>query len=81
MKKFPFQSSLLSDLCTLNPIERLAYQDLPHAVIRLAKLFPQLQLGEKLEQLKKKASDLHMVGDQDLPDTKCGWLLGKASSN
>ena len=50
MKKFPFQSSLLSDLRVLNPAERLGYQDLPKAVIRLAKLFSQLQLGEKLDQ-------------------------------
>ena len=69
MKKFPFQSSLLSDLRVLNPAERLEYQDLPNAVIRLAKLFPQLQLGEKLDQLKTEAYDLQMAGDEDLPDT------------
>ena len=69
MKKFPFQFSLLPDLRMLNPAERLGYQDLSHDVVWLAKLFPQLQPGEKLDQLKTEAFDLQMAGDEDLPDT------------
>lgn len=53
----------------LNPAERLGFQDLPNAVVRLAKLFPQLQLGEKLDQLKTEAFDFQMAGAEDLPDT------------
>ena len=74
MKKFPSQSSLLSDLCILNPAERLGYQNLPTAVIPLAKRFPQLQLGEKFDQLKTEAFDLQMAGDGDLPDTNDVWM-------
>ena len=70
MKKFPFQSSLLSDLHVLNPTEWLEFQDFPSAVIRLAKLFSQFQLqGEKLDQLKTEAFDFQMAGPEDLPDT------------
>ena len=70
IKKFPFKSSLLSDLRVLNPTERLEFQDFPNAVIRLTKLFPQLQLeGEKLDQLKTEAYDLQMADPEDLPDT------------
>ena len=69
MKEFPFQSSLLLDLCMLNPAERLGFQNLPNAVVRLEKHFPQLQLGEKLDQLKTEAFDFQMAGAEDLPDT------------
>ena len=33
LKKFPFESSLLSVLRVLNPADRLSYQDFPNAVI------------------------------------------------
>ena len=36
MKKSPFQ---FSDLCILNPAERLGYHDFPNVVVRLAKIF------------------------------------------
>ncbi len=65
-KKFPFQSTLLSDLRVLNPTECLGYRDLPNAVIRLAKLFSQLQLCDKLDQLKTEAVDDQM-GDGTRP--------------
>ena len=53
----------------LNPAEPLEYEDLPNAVIRLAKQFPQLQLEDKLDQLKIEAIDFQMADGQDLPDT------------
>jgi hypothetical protein len=56
VKKFPFQSTLLSDLRILNPAYHLQYRDFPNAVVRL-KQFPQLQLSEKLDQLKAEAVD------------------------
>ena len=37
IKKFQFQSTLLSDLQVLNPAEWLEYKHLPNAVIQLAK--------------------------------------------
>ena len=45
---YPAQST---DQQVLSPAEHLEYQDLPNAVVRLAKMFPQLHLGEMLEQL------------------------------
>lgn len=56
-KKFPFNSTLLSDLRVLNPAERRTYKDLHNAVVRLAKQLPQLQLTDKLNELKTEAID------------------------
>ena len=54
----------------LNPTERLEFQHFPSAVIRLAKIFPQLQLqGEKLDHLKIEAFDFQMAGPIDLPES------------
>ena len=67
-KKFPFNSTLLSDLRVLNPAERRAIKDLPNAVVRLAKELPQLQLTGKLNELKTEAIDYQMADASDLPD-------------
>ena len=70
MKKFPFESSLLSDLRVLNPAERITFQDFPNAVSRLARHLPQLGLASKLDQLKMEAVDFQMASSEDLPGTK-----------
>ena len=46
-------------------------------MILLAKLFPQLQLGEKLDELKTKAFNLQMAGDEDLLDTMMWMTSGQ----
>ena len=67
INKFPFNSSFLSDLRVLNPSERTTYRDLPNAVIRLANQLPQLQLRNKLDDLKTEAVDFQMADEADLP--------------
>lgn len=74
--KFPFNSTFLSDLRILNPAERQSYNDFPGAVVRLANELPQLELSEKLDQLKTEAIDYQMADSKDLPaatDTDLFW--------
>lgn len=68
-KKFPFQSTLLRDLRTLNPSERRSFKDFPAAVVHLAKRFSQLDFSEtcKLEELKAEAIDFQIADTKDLP--------------
>ena len=70
VKKFPFGSTVLSDLRILNPLERRTFNDFPAAVVRLAKHFPQLGLSqaEKLEELKTEAIDFYLADPADLPE-------------
>ena len=67
IKKFPFTSTFLSDLRVLNPTERRTYRDFPNAVVRLAKMVPQLQLSGVMEALKTEAIDFQMADEADLP--------------
>lgn len=68
IEKFPFTSTFLSDLRILNPSQRVTYEDLPNAVVRLAKRLPQLNLsGPLLEVLKTEAIDFQMAEEEDLP--------------
>ena len=69
-EKFPFNSSLLSDLKILNPQQRVEFADLPNAAVRLARLLPQLQFsGSSLDLLKAVAIDFQMADQSDLPKT------------
>lgn len=61
MKKFPFKSTLLSDLRVLYPKERTTLSDFPNIIVRLAHHFPQLGLGEKLDALRIEAIDFQMA--------------------
>ena len=69
IQKFPFNSTFLSDLRVLNPSERLTFKDFPNAIVRFAKILPQLQLcgDETLDILKTEAIDFQMSEEDDLP--------------
>ena len=69
LKKFPFESTILSDLRILNPSERCNFSDLPGAAVRLAKELPQLKLTEKLDELKVEAIDYQLADSEDLPSS------------
>ena len=59
-----FKSTLLSDLRVLNPEERTTLSDFPNILVHLAKHFPQLELGDKLDALRTETIDCWMA---DLP--------------
>ena len=62
MKKFPFKSTLLSDLRVLNPRrEPTTLNDFPNIIVRLAQHFPQLRIGNKLDALRTEALDFQMT--------------------
>ena len=69
LKKFPFKSTLLSDLRVLNPEERTTLNDFPNIIVRLAQHFPQLELGDKLDALRTEALDFQMAS---LPTSTTG---------
>ena len=69
LKKFPFKSTLLSDLRVLNPEERTTLNDFPNIIVRLAQHFPQLVLGDKLDALRTEALDFQMAS---LPTSTTG---------
>ena len=66
-QKFPFKSTLLSGLRILSPAEPTTYRDFPNAVIRLANQLPQLQLQDRLDDLRTEAVDFQMADETALP--------------
>ena len=57
----------MSDLQVLNPSKRRTYSDFPNNVVRLAKQLHQLQLTDKLNELKTEAIDFRMADAVELP--------------
>ena len=68
MQKFPFKSTILHDLCILNPLERRTFKDFPAAVVRLANELPQLGLSDRSTELKTEAIDFQVADATDLPE-------------
>lgn len=67
-EKFPFNSSFLSDLRILNPLQRVEFVDLPNAAVHLARVLPQLNFsGASLDLLKSEVIDFQMADKSDLP--------------
>ena len=60
VNKFPFTSTVLSDLRILIPLSALHTEIFPNAVIRLANQLPQLMLQDKLDDLRADVVNFQM---------------------